>query len=340
MERDQEDKGTVIVRHSGEFLDRNDPLFWYSCFVRLFPRGDCAEKCAERESKLWAWRWAKTLLTRADCSLWRQDVEFIASVYNVHLRREQIQAVEACVRKTAFTEGDKANLASLTSSGLIAQALASGEVDSVRGALREKNLDATVREALKHMQLSQRRVRGSEAEKENLISKFSSLRIWSGCSSLFFTLNPHDIRSPMTISLLHSDARLEKKFSLDWDDGETEAYIENVLKDNPRRLHEAVAANPMAATRCFHRTVKLVLRTLFNCEASPGKAADGIAAGEEPGLFGYVRGFLGVVEPQMRSVALLWKSFVAGELRRVMRVVTRGGWVGVRGVVGCVRGVV
>ena len=28
------------------FLNNRDPLFWYSCFVRLFPRGDCAEGCA------------------------------------------------------------------------------------------------------------------------------------------------------------------------------------------------------------------------------------------------------------------------------------------------------
>jgi hypothetical protein len=36
-------------------------------------------------------------------------------------------------------------------------------------------------------------VRGSEAEKDNLMPRFFGLRLWSGCSSLFFTLNPHDI---------------------------------------------------------------------------------------------------------------------------------------------------
>ena len=122
-----------------------------------------------------------------------------------------------------------------------------------------------------------------------------------GRSSLFFTLNPHDIKSPLTISLLQNDAHFEKRFSLDWSDAGTEQYICEVLKANPRRLHEAVAANPVAATRCFHWTVKLVLRALFNCGVRPGEASDSIAGRETPGIFGHVRGYIGVVEPQMRK---------------------------------------
>ena len=49
--------------------------------------------------------------------------------------------------------------------------------------------------------------------------------MWSGCSSLFFVLNPHDIRSPMTLSLLQDDLKLERQFSLDLSDEDAEAYI-------------------------------------------------------------------------------------------------------------------
>ena len=151
------------------------------------------------------------------------------------------------------------------------------------------------------MQIIQRKVRGAEAEKDNLLPKFMALRIWSGCSSLFFTLNPHDIRSPITMSLLQDDLQLDKKFSLDLTDEETEAYLADFLKQNPRRLHEAVASNQLAATRCFHWTVRLVIRTLFNCNDRAGSSMDSIAAHETPGIFGHVRAFLGVVEPQMRK---------------------------------------
>ena len=48
-------------------------------------------------------RWAKVLLTRDDFSLWRMDVEFVASVYDIHLRRDQMGAVGAHVKKVRVT---------------------------------------------------------------------------------------------------------------------------------------------------------------------------------------------------------------------------------------------
>ena len=88
---------------------------------------------------------------------------------------------------------------------------------------------------------------------------------------------------------------------MDWNDADTEEYVTSFLHTNARRLHEAVAANPMTPTRCFHWTVRLVLRTLFTCDDKPGLATDSIAAHDTPGIFGYVRACLGVAEPQMRE---------------------------------------
>jgi hypothetical protein len=126
------------------------------------------------------------LLTRADSSLWRQDVEFIASLYNVQLRRDQVYAVEACMRKQSFSGAQKAEMERLSGAGLVANALASGDVQSVREALRKKNLEKPIETAFRKMQIIQRNVRGSEGEKDNLMPKFFALRLWSGCSSLFF----------------------------------------------------------------------------------------------------------------------------------------------------------
>ena len=96
--------------------------------------------------------------------------------------------------------------------------------------------------------------------------------MWSGCSSLFFTLNPHDIRSPITLLLLQDDVKFDKKFSLDWPDERTAEFVTSFIKDDARRLQKAVASNPLVGTRCFHWTCKLVVRILFNCEDSPGFA--------------------------------------------------------------------
>ena len=112
-----------------------------------------------------------------------------------------------------FDKKSMQSLQELTASDLVSQALASGDVNSVREGLRKNNLEVPVQNALRHMQICLRKVRGSESERDTLIYKFRALRIWSGCSSLFFTLNPHDIRSPLTLSLLQNDFTFEKKFS-------------------------------------------------------------------------------------------------------------------------------
>ena len=174
--------------------------------MRLFPRGDCAERCLERPTHLPSWRWAKFLLTRGDFSLWRLDVEFVASLYNVFLRRDQISAVEASM-KGSLSHANVNKIQKVTASGLVAHALSSGDVNSVRSLLKQKNLHGPLKQTFQRMQIIQRSVRGSEAEKDSIMPKFFGLRLWSGCSSLFFTLNPHDIRSPLTLLLVSTWAK-------------------------------------------------------------------------------------------------------------------------------------
>ena len=61
------------------------------------------------------------------------------------------------------------------------------------------------------------------------------------------------------------------------------------------------AQDPLAATRCFHYTVRAVIATLFNC-ATPGHCyPDGLPTRAEPGVYGNIAGYLGVVEPQVRK---------------------------------------
>ena len=84
-------------------------------------------------------------------------------------------------------------------------------------------------------------------------------------------------------------------------DAETEAYVAEMLQEHPRRLHEFVAANPLVGARCFHWTVRLVVGTLFHCYDPREVPIDSIPARETPGVFGYLRGYLGIVEPQLRK---------------------------------------
>ena len=132
------------------------------------------------------------------------------------------------MKRAKHSNLDLEEVQKVTATNLVTHALSSGDVNSVRDLLKRKNLDGPLRTTFQHMQLIQRGVRGSEAEKDNILPKFTALRLWSGCSSLFFTLNPHDIRSPITLLLVQDDTTVERRFSLDMSDDAATQYV-NVL---------------------------------------------------------------------------------------------------------------
>ena len=75
----------------------------------------------------------------------------------------------------------------------MAEALNSGECDTLRDVLKKKGLSVKLETMVHSMMTVLRNVRGSEAEKQSVRYKFSALRIWNGLSSLFFTLNPNPV---------------------------------------------------------------------------------------------------------------------------------------------------
>ena len=174
MEYERGHKAALAITHSTEFLNNNDPLFWYSCFVRLFPRGDCRER-GQRSSTLPSGRWAKCLLTRADFPLWRLDVEFVASLYNIFLRRAQVGAVEMSIRSSRLTASNLEDIQQITA-GLLARRENSGGVNSFRDLLRKKKLEIPIHRAFMQMDLIQRDVWGSDSEKDGILPKFMGLR--------------------------------------------------------------------------------------------------------------------------------------------------------------------
>lgn len=118
------------------------PLFWHRCFVRLFPRGDCMERCPERCARVPARLWAKCLLKRADFQLWSSDVEFVVTLCKVFLRWDQINAVEAEMRSQYMRSGEVEALAELTAVDLMSVALASGVREQRQGGSEEEKLTA------------------------------------------------------------------------------------------------------------------------------------------------------------------------------------------------------
>ena len=134
---------------------------------------------------------------------WRMSCEFVDCLYNVVLRRSQLRAVQMYVvgPQAALSEADAEALQEVTAHDFVATAIASGDCDNVRAALRRKDLDHKVEVALRQLERTQRKVPGSEAEKDAMRPRFTAMRVWGGCESIFFTLNHIRHRQPSDGSL-------------------------------------------------------------------------------------------------------------------------------------------
>ena len=95
---------------------------------------------------------------RADFALWGLDVEFVASIYNVFLRRDQVSAVEALYKSSRLSAQNQIDLQKVTAASLVSHALSSGDVNSVKDLLKRKNLDAPLRSTFRQIQILQRKV--------------------------------------------------------------------------------------------------------------------------------------------------------------------------------------
>jgi hypothetical protein len=196
---------------------------------------------------------------------------------------------------------------SLTAADMIAAASASGDCNSVCIFMRKEGVEIKVKTILKRMDIALRDVEGSEAERAGFRHKFSALRIWNGCSFVFFILSPHDIHNPVLIVYADANNTHSEQVSLDWDDAQMSSYYyyERVTADNVLRLHEFAVEHSAAAAACVHLTFRFTIEVLFNCASSatvkPRKQnSDGMPSRSEPGMYGYVAGYVSFVEPQMR----------------------------------------
>ena len=144
------------ITHGTDMLSSFHQDFWVHCFVDLFYHGDCQERlsreyCKEgvpsgRPRYIPDYLWAKCLITRADFRGWRMNLEFVACMYNILLRRDQLKAVRLQISK--ITEDDAAKFAEATAYDIVTQAMASGECDTLREVLRKQKLVREIRDCV------------------------------------------------------------------------------------------------------------------------------------------------------------------------------------------------
>jgi hypothetical protein len=334
----------VLIQHGHEptFLSHFEPTFWTCAFADLFPYDDCHEKYPHVHQSIKLRKLANVLTCRAVFLRWRESLEYCGVVYNLCVSRAHMYNIHKFTMTNKWFQRTAADLETLGADEWIEQALRCGECYNVRDALRRKGLDDRVRTLLSQMQVASRDVEGSAAARSALRFRFVATRVWCGCAFVFFTLNPHDNKTPLLIVFGHGERFGFRRLSLDWDDAEMTRYYDAEKEGNALRFHDFAANHPRACSRAVHETFRMVLEILGNT-APPANVPGGtqhldlIAAKCEAGMWQYVHAYNGTVEPQARTTEhmhaffkssatrLLSNSFLEVILRLCTGVALKGG---------------
>eukprot|EP00435_Cladocopium_sp_Y103_P008727 s3817_g2.t1 len=146
-----------------------------------------------------------------------------------------------------------------------------------------------------------RDIDGSEAHRSSTLYKMRALRVWSGCSFLFFTLNPLDHQHPLFVSYLNSQTQEVEKIDLRAPDRAINAFFQRALTDDKHFFQRMVVKYPCAAMRCVRFIMERTIDTLMNCSPPANKKPaqqhlDLIASNTEPGVWQHVAAYFGVIE--------------------------------------------
>lgn len=170
--------------------------------------------------------------------------------------------------------------------GRIAAALSAITVEQLRAAEREEAAnqpisDASVRLLVRHVQATARRVRGSNQCRTSYRSQIWSTALVHGPPSGWLTINLTDVHDPTFQFLAGEDIDLD-------------AFVATLGPD-PKQRAANVAADPYAAAKFFHYTIRTILETLFKIRVTQFQVKS------EMGVLGEVTAYFGTVESQNRG---------------------------------------
>ncbi len=84
------------------------------------------------------------------------------------------------------------------------------------------------------------------------------MRIWSGFSFVFFTLNPDEWGSPLTLTFMSPYYEAKRHFSLDLSDAEMQEFYGKLRREECMHLLRRSIQDPDASTEAFWALLEVV----------------------------------------------------------------------------------
>lgn len=299
----QEHVLTLQLGTSNTLMDSRDTAFWAHCFCDLFYRADCRERHAGQPSALHGKLWARALLKRVDFRGWAESREFAAVAANIFMRRAQMAAIHSWLRLERGFARIQNTLSTLSVEEFVAAATAqAGDFQTLAHALQCKPSRSRRLHALfKEMTVVLQDIDGSESHRSATLYQMRALRVWHGCSFLFFTLNPLDHQNPIFVSYLASERGDIERIDLSAADEKLQNFFDVRTSTDKAFFQKMAVKHPCAAMRCVRFVMERTIDTLLNCSPPANKKPqcqnlDLVASKPEPGVWQHVAAYFGVIE--------------------------------------------
>ena len=198
----EEDTVYMIPRGSKPASEYSNPNLLFGIFPTLFPYGCGALEDSSRPVKLDFREHLRYLLSIAD-RRFEEHHSFIFVVFNILQRRTACFHARLMTSRPHFQQS--AQLLESLSSADIAAAL-----DSISKGTSMRFTDPRVKSLMQHIKVVGGHVMGSAYSRSTLRTKIHSLCFNVGLLSLFVTINPADIHSPVALYFAGVDLDLDK----------------------------------------------------------------------------------------------------------------------------------
>ena len=258
----QKDTVYMIPRSSKPANEYSNPNLLLGIFPTLFPYGCGAIEDCSRPVKIDFREHVRYLLSFGD-RRFEEHHSFIFVVFNILQRRTACFHAHLMASRPYFQQSAQL-LESLTSAD-IATAL----VNISKGTF-SKVTDQRVNTLMKHIRVVGGHVMGSAHSRSALRTKIHSLCFNLGLPSLFVTINPADIHSPVALYFAGVDLDLDK-------------FVPEALSKSYERA-KTIATHPVATAKFFNCLIKSILKSLVL-----------------GGVLGPAKAYFGTVESQGRG---------------------------------------
>ncbi|CAK5270204.1 unnamed protein product [Mycena citricolor] len=253
-----------------EPADPNRPNFFERAFPCLFPYGVGGLE-ADRPVDVTFAEHVKWSLQYHDRRFRRHETyPFVA--FGISQRRQALLSARLQMRRKDFDK-DARILSTITAEAL--------EKSRQEEQQKLPISNPAVRLLRRHIHTAVGRVQGSNESRTVLRSQVWSTTLYTGPWNLWITINPSDIHDPIAQVFAGERVNLDE-------------FVSTAGPDSDQRGRN-IAADPYAAAKFFHFTIRTILETLLGVRVS------GSQVHSEMGVLGEVAAYFGMVEGQNRA---------------------------------------